>query len=172
VEVAAFAIVLLLALAMPAYGLMPVRPRQKFKPGTCWKCGYSRDGLGEADCPECGSSGVPYQPPMTDVPSRRQHVTMWSVYCSLAIAVTLGRHTLLRAAYGLMYMRDGFTFEQGWRLSPERELYTPSGQSTLVFGILMLALPLLARLGNVRKSVMIAIFWIALAFVIASIVRA
>ncbi|MBU6414171.1 MAG: hypothetical protein KGS45_11935 [Planctomycetes bacterium] len=113
-------IVIILALALPVYGLMPVRPRQEYKSGECWKCRYPRDGLGDADCPECGSSGVPYQPPKPDVPSRRQQVAMWGVYCFIAIAATLSRRVLLRVAYGFQYMFDGFTFEQGWRLSPER----------------------------------------------------
>lgn len=166
-DFAVFGLVSVLALAIPVYGLMPVRPRQKYKNGNCQNCGYSREGLGEAQCPECGSAGLPCKPTKELLPSRIQQALQWLALCVCAALAMSLRYTLIRACYGLLYMKDGFTFEQGWRLSPIRELFDETGYGTTAFGVMMLALPVFAREASTRVCARQTANWLAVAFAIS-----
>lgn len=70
---------------------------------------------------------------------------------------------MLRLYYAYAYWSDGFSFEQGWRLSPQRELYGTSGHDTVVFWILMVALPLFARERSAKRCAIYACAWVLLA---------
>lgn len=70
---------------------------------------------------------------------------------------------MLRLYYAYAYWSDGFSFEQGWRLSPQRELYGTSGHDTVVFWILMVALPLFARERSAKSCAIYACAWVLLA---------
>jgi len=155
--------VIVLALAIPLYGLMPVRRRQKYKSGDCQNCGYSRDGLGDANCPECGAATKPPVDQADYRPTRQQQALQWIGLCFAALGAGSLQWVCLRVFYGFDYMRDGFTFAQGWHACLHRELGRVNGSSDMAFWLMMLGMPLFAREKTIKRCVLCATAWIFMA---------
>jgi hypothetical protein len=172
VAVVFFVVVILLVTAVPMYGLSRFEwHRRNHRAGQCWRCGYSRLGLQAATCPECGSSEEPDPANQSRLPPRDQQTLRWFMLCLLAACAGAARFSLLRAYYGIDYWADGFAFEQGWRLSPQREMYNPNSHESLVFWLLMLGLPLFAREKTARHCATWAATWTLISVVIISVMH-
>lgn len=159
-DFATFGIVIVLALAIPVYGLMPVRSRQKCRKGACQKCGYSREGLGGANCPECGSPPCSPVAQTDEAPTQQQQGLQWLALCFAALCAGSLQWGFLRVVYAFDYMRDGFTFEQGWHACLHREMGRVNGSSEMVFWLMMLGIPLFAREKKIKRCVMCATAWV------------